>query len=131
MHPFSTTAPIIGEMEQVITISAAARITKAAQVMTEWNVGCLVVVNEFHEVVGIITERDVLGWVSSATPESHFAEVGDLMSKNVITCPPDTPPEEVYRIMVRHRIRHLPVVRNGKPVAMISARDVLDDLDEE
>ena len=119
-------APISGEAQSVFTVSAGARVTKAAWIMVENGIGSLVVVNEFHEVVGIVTERDILRWTSAATPESHFAKVSDIMSDEVITCGPDAPLEEAHRIMAQHRIRHLPVVDDGKPVGMISVRDVLN-----
>ena len=115
----------VREHAEVVTISAAARITAAARAMRGHKVGCLVVVDDRDEMVGIVSERDILDWVSKSSPETFTARVADIMASNVIFCTPQTPMEEAEELMAQYGIRHLPVVDGGRPVGMISSRDVM------
>jgi len=110
---------------KVITVSRVDRVTEAARVMHDHRVGCLVVVDGDGRMAGVISERDVLGWISSATPETYFQRVEALMTTDVVAASPETPMDEARELMMRHGIRHLPVVENGAPVGMVSLRDVI------
>jgi len=110
---------------EIVAVSVDTRVTKAAQVMNQNRVGCLVVVDEAGKLAGIVSERDILRWVSGASPATYTAVVRDIMTAGVVTCTRDTSPGEAHRIMVQHGIRHLPVVEGGRPVGMLSARDLM------
>jgi CBS domain-containing protein len=110
---------------RVITVGQHERVTIAAQVMHENGVGCLVVVGDDQIMVGIVSERDILRWISTGTPESFSAKVKDIMATHVVACAPGTSIEEAHRLMVLHGIRHLPVVEDWIAVGMISSRDVM------
>lgn len=109
----------------VITVCVRARVTYAAELMCDSHVGCLVVVDDEQNMVGIVSERDILGWISNASPSTFGASVADIMTPDVVTCAPETPMEEAERLMVEHGLRHVPVVSDGKPVGMISSRDLM------
>lgn len=125
MEPTEQLAAAPQARTDVVTISMNARVTMAAQIMHQNRVGCLVVVDDDGDLVGVVSERDILTWVSAASPSSYSAQVADIMTTNVITCTAETSPEEAREIMVRHRIRHLPMVEGGKPVGMLSIRDLM------
>jgi CBS domain-containing protein len=110
---------------KVETIYETDQVTSAAHIMHEKGIGCLLVVDQKDKMVGILSERDILAWVATATPQSYAARVRDIMSHPVITCDTDTTYEEAQRMMQTHRIRHLPVVKNGKPIRIISMRDIV------
>lgn len=88
-------------------------------------IGALVVLNEARRVAGVLSERDIV----RGLPE-HQATLGEmtvesLMSRSVPTCSPQDALGAVMRIMTDWRSRHLPVVRGGELVGMISIGDVV------
>ena len=115
---------------EVVMISQFQLLTEAAKVMFEYSVGSLVVVadDDNKTMVGIITERDILEWVSRASPEMRSQRVHDIMTKDVIHCESDEPVAQGWMLMRKNRIRHLPVVKNGIAVGMLSVRDILSYL---
>ena len=116
------------QTQEIIAISQHERIMDAARLMHENRVGCLVVAagNDDETMVGVITERDILGWISNATPETYFQQVREIMTRDVISCLPDTPASESLEQMKRHHMRHMPIVEDGKTVGMLSVRDLLE-----
>jgi CBS domain-containing protein len=96
--------------------------------MHEERIGCLVVTvdDDDESMVGVVSERDILGWISNASPKTYFQQVYEIMTRNVISCPPGTPLSESVEQMDLHQIRHMPTVVDGKAVGMLSARDLLE-----
>ncbi len=113
-------------LAKVVTVYQHQRVTKAAQVMQEHRVGCLVVVDEQEKMVGIVSERDILKWVASASPTSFRQRVEDIMTRNVVYVSPNTPACDARQLMQQNNIRHLPIVDNGRPVGVLSIRDVAE-----
>ena len=111
-----------------ITINRDEPIEKAAQLMYENRIGSVLVVDEDGKLVGIVTERDMIyaivgGKVGKKLP------VWEIMTENPITTTPDELLVDAIEKMKDAKIRHLPVVdEKGKPVGMLSMRDVLDYL---
>jgi len=111
-----------------ITIKRDEPIEKAAQLMYENRIGSVLVVDEEGKLVGIVTERDMIyaivgGKVGKKLP------VWEIMTENPITTTPDELLVNAIEKMRDAKIRHLPVVdREGRPVGMLSMRDVLDYL---
>lgn len=106
----------------VFTAKPKDSIKKCVDTMTNYNVGSLPVVDNDGKLVGIITERDfALALAGVLTDEL----VEDIMIKNVITATPGTPIESSSKIMVRNNLRRIPVVEEGKLVAMVTSTDIL------
>ena len=114
-----------GGPQTLATIGQDDRVTQAARVMHANRVGCLAVLGDHEALVGILSERDILRWLSTGTAQSFSARVKDIMTRQVVTCAPGITQEDALRLMVQHRIRHLPVVENGRLVGMISSRDLM------
>ena len=114
-------------VRDVVTITQFHRVTKASEAMCKNRVGSLIVVADDNDktMVGIITERDILEWISKASVQTFFYEVQDIMTRNVIFCESETPLDEGWKLMKKYGIRHLPVVENGHAMAMLSVRDLL------
>lgn len=108
--------------EPAVTDTRTVTFVGAAELMWREQTGSLVIV-EAGKIVGIITERDVLRTVAAGKDATSIT-VGDVMTSDVVTVPPDTPLRDAARTMARHWIRHLPVVAGGKLVGMISQRDI-------
>ena len=115
-------------VREVVSITQFHRVTEAAEAMFESHVGSLVVVadDDDNTMVGIISERDILQWISQASPDTYFQKVRDVMTKEVIFCKANVPLSESWKLMKANGIRHLPVVKKGVAVAMLSVRDLLN-----
>ncbi|ALL01614.1 CBS domain protein [Pyrodictium delaneyi] len=109
-----------------VTIGPDASIKDVARKMRTERVGSVLVVDEEGKLRGIITERDLVfacseGW----NPE--VKQAWEIMTEDPITAKPDEDIVTIIKKMRDANIRHIPVVDdNGKPLGMISARDILD-----
>jgi CBS domain-containing protein len=109
---------------QIVTISPAATVLEAVRRMNEHQIGALVVVHD-GRVAGMFTERDVLRRVMAQMQSPLQVTVGEVMTHDVICCPPEMDVEEVSRIMAQQRIRHLPVCDDkGNLRGLISIGDL-------
>ena len=118
-------------VRDVVSITQFLRVIEAAEVMSENHVGSLVVVADDNDdtMVGIVTERDILKWISRASPETYFQNARAIMTRDVVFCNAKTSLAEARKIMKDNAIRHLPIVTKGVAVGMISARDLLRPVD--
>jgi CBS domain-containing protein len=107
----------------LVSVAPEDTIGEAAQKMVDRGIGSAVV-SDFGRLVGILTERDLLRAVAARTHSSE-ARVREWMTPDPITGDPDTPAGEAAEIMLERGFRHLPVVENGRPVGIVSVRDVL------
>ncbi len=96
---------------QVWSIGTAATAFQAAQLMTEHNIGGLVVLDQ-GRVAGIFTERDLLHLVARGCDPARTT-VGETMTTEVACCSPLTPLGEAKAAMKNRRVRHLPVIGDG------------------
>jgi CBS domain-containing protein len=97
-------------------------LTEAARKMWRQQTGSLLV-TDGDDLLGIITERDILRAVATGTPLQD-ARVSEVMTKDVVTVGPGTSLREAAKIMADRWIRHLPVVDGGKLVGILSQRDL-------
>jgi CBS domain-containing protein len=107
----------------VVAVGPAQSLRDATQLMAKHRVGSAVV-QDAEQLVGILTERDVLIAVASGT-EPDAVTVGDIMTADVVTVGPDWDLVEAAREMARRRIRHLVVYEGGQLLGVLSVRDVL------
>ena len=121
----------VGQLERlfrrvgkVLTIDAHAPIVAAAEVMTDKEVGCLIVLDT-GRIVGICSERDIVRGLAAGGADAATTPVRRWMTSNVISCDLDTPIGKVRRMMAAHGIRHIPVIVEDVAVGMVSSRDVM------
>ncbi len=105
-----------------VTDSPADTLRSAAERMWRQQTGSLVVMDA-DQLVGIITERDLLKAIAQGV-DVEKATVGDVMTRDVVTAYPDEALRDAARTMAAHWIRHLPVTAEGAVVGMLSMRDV-------
>ncbi len=110
----------------VVTIAKDAHVLEAAKKMNEHHIGAVIVVDG-QQVVGIFTERDILNRIVAAQRSAGETKVGEVMTSPMACCTRDTEVAECKAVMTERKIRHLPVVEDGKLYGMISAGDVLAD----
>ena len=109
---------------EVYEIDASASVFKAVERMVELNVGSLLV-KERGEVAGIVTERDYLRRVTLEGRTDRETEVREIMSSPLVVVTPETAVDECMALMTDRRIRHVPVVEDGRVVGMISIGDLV------
>ncbi len=120
----------------VVTIEAGRTVHDAICTLNEHGIGSLIVTREGGEIAGIITERDILRECGErcvrlkeppAQEETTCASlVRDVMSKDVVIGVPDDDLDYVMGIMTKNRIRHLPILDDGKLAGIISIGDVVN-----
>lgn len=97
------------------------------KLLSDFGVGAMLVM-EGETLVGVLSERDYTRKVALQGKNSRETRVSEIMTRNVITVDPQTRTRECMALMSQHKIRHLPVVDNGKVLGMISIRDIMDDI---
>lgn len=108
----------------VASVDRTASVLQAAQLMNDKRIGAVVVVSG-DRAVGIFTERDVMTRVVATRKEPEKTLVADVMTSPMAVCRRDTKIVECRTIMTQRRIRHLPVVEDGKLYGLISSGDIL------
>lgn len=110
----------------VIIITPDDSISAAVQKLTEYDLGSLPVCNDKGELVGIVTERDIVRKCFKNIDACANFKVKDVMSKEVAVGIPDDDLEYAISVMKQKKIRHLPILDNQRVVGMVSIRDLLD-----
>jgi CBS domain-containing protein len=108
---------------EVMNTRRDATVVDAARLMNQHRIGALVV-TDGDKVVGIFTERDVLNRIVAAEKDPRATTVGDAMTTPVACCAPETSLDECRRVMREKRIRHIPVVDQGRLAGMVSIGDL-------
>ena len=117
-------AEILEEKDrELLEMDAAASVLEAVRRMVKMNVGSLLV-TDGGEVTGIVTERDYLRRVT-LEDRTHEAPVREIMSSPLIVVTPESTVDECMALMTDRRIRHVPVVEEGKVVGLVSIGDLV------
>ncbi len=111
---------------QVITIGLNETVCLAIQKLVENDIGALPVCNEEGELLGIITERDLLKECLQRSSVIGSTKVEDVMTRSVAVGTPEDNLDYATSIMRQKRIRHLPIVVNQKLEGIISIRDIVN-----
>lgn len=115
--------------KDVKTCSERESITSAAKKMAMLNIGCLIVISD-DKPVGIFTERDLLKRVVAEEKDPSKTTVGDVMTREYITVDHTASVGVAHHICVSKNIRHIPVLKDGNLVGIVSVKDLGKVLDE-
>lgn len=119
----------------VVTTTTTTPVTQVLTQLAEHNVGALVVSSKRKPVAGIISERDIVRALATQGPEVLDRAARDLMSTNLTTCDLRSTADELMRLMTERRIRHIPVLDQGRLAGIVSIGDVvktrIDELETE
>lgn len=127
---FSQRVGSVMERRKVLTAPPDTTVSRAAELMAEWKVGAVMVV-EGTRLVGIFTERDVVFRVVAKGRDPAQTLLSEVMTPDPRTIDPGKSFGYALLLMHENGFRHMPVVEDGKPVGMVSARNALDpDLEE-
>jgi len=108
---------------EVVTIEANATVRKAVRLMNNREIGCLIVLQD-GKPAGIVTERDMMKRVLVASRDPRAAEVGEIMSKPLLSMEPKKEIEDAVKLMFKHKIKKLPVIENGRLVGLVTLTDL-------
>lgn len=112
--------------QPIVSLPPDASVREAAREMARRRIGAVVVVDGSGRLAGIFTERDGLFRVLAEGLDPETTPLERVMSTKLSTIAPDRPLVHALHIMHDHGFRHLPVVRDGQPIGMLSIRDALD-----
>jgi CBS domain-containing protein len=136
-------------VHDVVTVNPDDSVAEAARLLAEHDVSALPVVDDDENVVGVISEADLLHrdeigtekhrprWLEAVTPastlaaeftKSHGRRVEEVMSTDVISAAEDTPLSEIATILERHRIKRVPILRGGKLIGIVSRSNLIQAL---
>jgi CBS domain-containing protein len=108
----------------VVTITPDVTVRDLLALLAEHNIGAVIVSGDGKAVDGIVSERDVVRKLNG-NDEVLDAKVEQIMTAVVQTCEPGYDVDELMAVMTEHRIRHVPVVEDGKLVGVVSIGDVV------
>jgi CBS domain-containing protein len=115
----------------VATVSPSATIGDAARDLARHGVGALVVSSDGERIEGILSERDIARGVGLHGADVLTRRVDELMTRDVATCSMRDTVDDLAEIMTTRRVRHLPVVHDGRLAGIVSIGDVVKNrLDE-
>ncbi|MCR6669647.1 MAG: CBS domain-containing protein [archaeon YNP-WB-040] len=116
-------------VKDVKVIDEDETVVKAADIMSQYNIGCLVVVKD-GKPVGIVTERDMLKRVIVPCLDPRTTKVSKVMSKPLIHGDPDMDLVYAAKFMINNNIKRLPIIDRGKLVGIVTLTDILRALPE-
>ncbi|WP_126427624.1 CBS domain-containing protein [Brevibacillus marinus] len=109
--------------QDVATVTLKDNVYEVAVKMRDLDVGLIPVVDENNEVIGVITDRDIV-IRGIAEKREGSAAVSEVMTRDIVLGRPDMTVDEAAKIMAKHQIRRLPVVENGKLVGIVALADM-------
>ncbi|HYG17895.1 MAG TPA: CBS domain-containing protein [Ohtaekwangia sp.] len=116
----------------VFSVEPTVTVYSAIELMSQKNIGGLIITDPLgQKLLGIFTERDYARRLILKGKSSKDTEIGEIMTENPITVTPDNSIEDCMKIMSDKKIRHLPVIEEGKLAGMISIGDVVRFVIEE
>jgi CBS domain-containing protein len=110
--------------QDVVTVKPDASVRDLVGMLAEHNIGALVVSGDGTSVDGIVSERDVVRRLND-NDDVLDAQVSSIMSSEVATCSVTDTVNELMALMTERRFRHVPVVKDGKLVGIVSIGDVV------
>lgn len=109
----------------VFSIRPDASVTDAARYLRDKSIGAALVLDQSGAAAGVFSELDLVNAIADQGNTALSLKVGDLMSRDVVSCTPTDPIPAVMATMTERRVRHLPVMDAGKVVGVVSIGDVV------
>lgn len=109
---------------QIVSMPPQATILEACRLLTEHRIGAVLVLDG-DRVAGVFSERDVVRVLADKGAAALDIPLSEVMSRNVLTCNPEDSIDAVMGVMTARRVRHLPVLSEGRLVGLVSIGDVV------
>jgi CBS domain-containing protein len=107
------------------SIAPEATVFEAIKLMADKNIGSLLVMSG-DRLVGVFTERDYTRKIALQGKRSKETQVREILSGKIVSVTPHQTVEECMRLMTENRVRHLPVLENGKAIGVVSIGDLVN-----
>ncbi|HEV8016895.1 MAG TPA: CBS domain-containing protein [Stellaceae bacterium] len=114
-----------GKGHHVATIRTTEKVLAAIAKLDEERIGALVVIDRWGKLAGMFSERDVIRGLAQNGAAALDFEVHELMTPDVATCAPEDRIDTAMAMMTVHRVRHLPVMADGRIVGLVSIGDLV------
>jgi CBS domain-containing protein len=111
-------------IKSVVTVQPDASVYDAVKVLNQNRIGCLVIVRGDNQIVGIVTERDLLERVLEKCRDPKKTRISEVMSKQVMTGTPDMDLLEAARLMFKLKVKKLPITDDGRLVGILTVTDI-------
>ena len=115
----------------VITTSPETTLEEAARMLKDHRIGALVVTDGEDRVLGIVSERDIVNALAEHGAACGRRPASEIMTVELAVCSPDDTTDTLMEVMTRQRVRHLPVIEDGKLAGIVSIGDVVKSRMEE
>jgi CBS domain-containing protein len=109
----------------VVTIQPTVALASAVKTLAEHRIGAVVITGADKQVVGILSERDIVRAIAERGPKALDEAVGQVMTRIVITCTESETVGHLMERMTAGKFRHIPVVERGRLAGIISIGDVV------
>lgn len=110
----------------VVSMKADMTLMDAIDILLRWNISGAPVVNDSLEVVGVLSEHDILNFAMSG--DAADTKVSEAMTREVTTAGPSSSADELINLFSQKRIRRIPIVKDGKLVGVVGRRDILREM---
>jgi CBS domain-containing protein len=110
---------------QVLSVNPTATIAEVVEQLSRKRIGAVVVIDAADQLLGIVSERDVMHSLAANGARTLEMSAGQLMTRVLHTVTPQTTEVEAMTMMTASRVRHLPVIEHGALIGMISIGDVV------
>jgi CBS domain-containing protein len=110
-----------------VTTLADCPLDDLIAILAKRRIGTVVVVDRYHQVIGIVSERDIIRHLSTGSTTADTL-TKNIMTSKVITVENNVTSAQLMQLMTEHRIRHVPITRDGKLVGIVSIGDVVKRL---
>lgn len=110
--------------EEPKTLSASMSAADAAAMMANFDIGSILVVGDRNELAGIVTDRDIVIRVVAKRDDPLQVTLSDIATRLTVEVSPDTELADASKMMADHKVRRLPVTKNGDLVGIVSLGDV-------
>tara|TARA_Y100000294_G_C8506151_1_gene316800 strand:- start:382 stop:816 length:435 start_codon:yes stop_codon:yes gene_type:complete len=117
--------------KDLVTVGPGDSIRTAAEALSTNNIGALPVCDAGGNLVGILSERDIVHGYAVRGGDIDDIQVADSMSREVVTCVPEDDVNKTMLVMSENHFRHIPVLENGRLSAIVSSRDIMEAVLEE
>jgi CBS domain-containing protein len=110
---------------KVAAVAPTAKVPEIVKTLAEWRIGAVLVRDAAGQLLGIVSERDVVRFIAREGAKIMDMTAAQLMTTSLITATPSTTVPEAMGMMTASRVRHLPVLEDGVLTGLISIGDVV------
>ncbi len=114
-----------GKGAAVVTAVPGETLHRIAQLIAEYKIGAVLIIDKEGRPVGILSERDIVNALAAFGAAALGLSAAETMTRALVTCKPTDTADEILTVMTNSRVRHLPVMEDGQMIGIVSIGDVV------